>query len=158
MAQATFSVRMDESLKRQFDSLCQEFGMNASTANNVFAGTVVRERKIPFEISSPEADITREGALQAYKALRAQARESKPEMAIFCVCHIHYPPNLKSQIATSDFHIPLSSVEIETVPEILRYYILPLHLITLFYLISQHEISSLLQRVGKIAFHKLHKL
>ncbi|MBR3510318.1 MAG: type II toxin-antitoxin system RelB/DinJ family antitoxin [Lachnospiraceae bacterium] len=76
MSQATFSVRMDEALKRQFDSLCQEFGMNASTAINVFARAVVRERKIPFEISSPEADITREGALQAFMALRAQARDN----------------------------------------------------------------------------------
>lgn len=76
MAQATFSVRMDEALKRQFDSLCQEFGMNASTAINVFARAVVRERKIPFEISSPEADITREGALHAFMALRAQAKEN----------------------------------------------------------------------------------
>ena len=32
MAQATFSVRMDEELKRQFDSLCADFGMNATTA------------------------------------------------------------------------------------------------------------------------------
>lgn len=32
MAQATFSIRMDESLKNQFDNLCKEFGMNASTA------------------------------------------------------------------------------------------------------------------------------
>ena len=31
MAQATFSIRMDESLKNQFDNLCKEFGMNAST-------------------------------------------------------------------------------------------------------------------------------
>ncbi len=29
MAQATFSVRMDETLKKQFDGLCQEFGMEA---------------------------------------------------------------------------------------------------------------------------------
>jgi len=42
MAQATFSVRMDETLKKQFDSLCQDFGMNASTAINVFARAVVR--------------------------------------------------------------------------------------------------------------------
>ena len=51
MAQATFSVRMDETLKKQFDSLCAEFGMNATTAFNIFARTVVRERRIPFEIS-----------------------------------------------------------------------------------------------------------
>ena len=37
MAQATFSIRMDESLKNQFDNLCKEFGMNASTAFNIFA-------------------------------------------------------------------------------------------------------------------------
>ncbi len=76
MAQATFSVRMDEALKKQFDVLCQEFGMNASTAINVFARAVVRQRRIPFEISSPETDITREGAIQAFMALRAQAKEN----------------------------------------------------------------------------------
>ena len=41
---------MDENLKKQFDILCSEFGMNATTAVNVFARAVVRERKIPFEI------------------------------------------------------------------------------------------------------------
>ena len=76
MAQATFSVRMDEVLKKQFDGLCQEFGMNASTAINIFARAVVRQRKIPFEISSPEPDITREGAMQAFMALRAQAQNN----------------------------------------------------------------------------------
>ena len=76
MAQATFSVRIDETLKKQFNSLCQDFGMNASTAINVFARAVVRQRRIPFEISSPETDITREGAMQAFNTLRAQAKEN----------------------------------------------------------------------------------
>ena len=58
MAQATFSVRMDEGLKRQFDALCAEFGMNATTAFNVFATAVVRERRIPFEIQAAEPDRT----------------------------------------------------------------------------------------------------
>lgn len=74
MAQATFSVRMDEGLKAQFDSLCQEFGMNTSTAINVFARTVVRQRRIPFEISAPESEAPRKDALQAFHALRAQAK------------------------------------------------------------------------------------
>ena len=72
MAQSTFSVRMDESLKRQFDALCADFGMNASTAINVFARAVVRERKIPFEISSSKE----ERALNAVELLREQARKS----------------------------------------------------------------------------------
>ena len=74
MSQATFSVRMEEGLKRQFDGLCQEFGMTASTAINVFARAVVRERRIPFEIAAPEPEVTRESALQAFRALRAEAR------------------------------------------------------------------------------------
>ena len=76
MAQATFSVRMDENLKRQCDGLCSDFGMTASTAINVFARAVVRERKIPFEISSPKQEITRENAMKAFMSLRAQAKEN----------------------------------------------------------------------------------
>ena len=78
MAQATFSVRMDETLKRQFDSLCSDFGMTASTAINVFARAVVRERKIPFEIVSPEPEITREKAMQAFTSLRVQSEKNFP--------------------------------------------------------------------------------
>lgn len=74
MGQAKFSVRMDESLKKQFDALCREFGMNTTTAINVFARAVVRERKIPFEIYSDS--ITREGALKAFSNLREQAKEN----------------------------------------------------------------------------------
>ncbi len=83
MAQAVFSVQMDETLKKQFDILCSDFGMNASTAINVFARAVVRERRIPFEIVSPQPDsvqeVTRGRALQAFHALRAQAKENFPQ-------------------------------------------------------------------------------
>lgn len=54
MAQATFSVRMEDGLKKEFDNLCSDFGMSMSTAITVFAKAVVRERRIPFEISSSD--------------------------------------------------------------------------------------------------------
>ncbi|MCL2105573.1 MAG: type II toxin-antitoxin system RelB/DinJ family antitoxin [Oscillospiraceae bacterium] len=54
MAQTTFSIRMDENLKRQFDALCVDFGMNVTTAFTIFAKTVVREREIPFKIAAPD--------------------------------------------------------------------------------------------------------
>lgn len=76
MAQATFSVRMDESLKRQFDALCADFGMNATTAINVFARAVVRERRIPFEISSPDSESLRDRAMNAFLELRKEAMKS----------------------------------------------------------------------------------
>lgn len=76
MAQTTFSVRMEEGLKRQFEGLCQEFGMNMATAIHVFVRAVVRERRIPFEISSLETELTREGAMQAFMTLRQEAKRS----------------------------------------------------------------------------------
>ena len=50
--------------------------MTASTAFNIFARAVVRERKIPFEIVSPEPNITREKAMEAFLSLRKQASEN----------------------------------------------------------------------------------
>ncbi len=51
MAQTNVNIRMDETLKQQFDHLCNELGMNMSTAFNIFARTMVRQQKVPFEIS-----------------------------------------------------------------------------------------------------------
>lgn len=50
MAQSNINVRMDEALKKQFDSLCTELGLNMTTAFNIFAKTMVRQQRIPFEI------------------------------------------------------------------------------------------------------------
>ncbi len=79
MSQATFSVRMDDALKIQFETLCSDFGMNMSTAINVFAKAVVRERRIPFEITSTERNISREKALNAFYALREASSKNFPE-------------------------------------------------------------------------------
>lgn len=76
MAQATFSIRMDENLKRQFDTLCADFGMNATTAFNVFARAVVREKKIPFEIQASPEIISREQGMHAFMALRKEAKQN----------------------------------------------------------------------------------
>ena len=74
MAQATFSIRMDEALKARFDALCSDFGMSMSTAITVFAKAVVRERRIPFEITASTSDVTRESAFADFMALRDDAR------------------------------------------------------------------------------------
>lgn len=76
MAQATFSIRMDAELKKQLDKLCEDFGMSASTIFTIFAKKVVRERRIPFEITSPDEEITRERGLEAFYQLREEARKN----------------------------------------------------------------------------------
>ncbi len=52
MEQATVGFRIDKKLKEDFDKICSELGMNMSTAFAIFAKTVVREKKIPFEVSA----------------------------------------------------------------------------------------------------------
>ena len=52
MAQTNVNIRMDEDTKRQFDLSCKEIGISVSAAFNIFAKTVVREQRIPFQISS----------------------------------------------------------------------------------------------------------
>jgi len=51
MENATISIRIDKQLKNEFDAICDNFGMNISTAFTIFAKKVVSERKIPFEIT-----------------------------------------------------------------------------------------------------------
>lgn len=52
MAQTNINIRMDEDLKKQFDAFCSDVGMNMTTAFCIFAKTVVKQHRIPFEISS----------------------------------------------------------------------------------------------------------
>ena len=55
MSQTTFSVRMDSEIKKQLDDFCSQVGMNTTTAFNMFARVVLREKRLPFEITT-EAD------------------------------------------------------------------------------------------------------
>ena len=54
MATTTFSIRMDEDVKKEFDQFCDKMGMTTSTAFNLFARAVLREKRIPFDIADKE--------------------------------------------------------------------------------------------------------
>ncbi len=43
---------MDEATKVAFDRFCEEIGISVSSAFNIFAKTVVREQRIPFELTT----------------------------------------------------------------------------------------------------------
>ncbi len=67
---STYSIRMDSELKKAFDSICEDFGMSSTTAINIFAKAVVRERRIPFEIKSENKGV------EALNALRLSAKRN----------------------------------------------------------------------------------
>ena len=51
MAQTTLSVRMDDSLKSDFDKVCIELGLSMTTAITMLAKKMTREKRLPFEVS-----------------------------------------------------------------------------------------------------------
>lgn len=83
MSQATISIRVDHTLKKNFDSLCEAFGLSATSAFNIFMKAVVRERKIPFEIRADNQELIRQNAISAFKNMRRTLAESgMPEMTL----------------------------------------------------------------------------
>jgi DNA-damage-inducible protein J len=77
MAQTTLSVRMDETVKKQFDAFCAEVGMNASVAINIFVKAVLREHRIPFEIAVNDDPFYSEANMARLKKSIAQLHESE---------------------------------------------------------------------------------
>lgn len=51
MAQTTVSVRMDDTLKKDFDRVCNDLGLSMTTAITMLAKKMTREKRIPFEVS-----------------------------------------------------------------------------------------------------------
>ena len=72
----SMTIRVDEQLKRNFDMLCNQFGLSNSAALNIFMKTVVRERRIPFEIKADSEEETRQRGWAAFERMRASALAS----------------------------------------------------------------------------------
>ncbi len=49
---AQISLRVDDELKRDAEKTLNDIGLSMSTAINIFLKTVVRENRIPFELSA----------------------------------------------------------------------------------------------------------
>ena len=64
------NIRMDKELKEQAESLFAEFGMNMTTAFNVFLRQSLRQGKIPFEISLNVPNATTLAAMQEIEDMR----------------------------------------------------------------------------------------
>ena len=82
MPQTPMTVRIDSQQKAAFDSLCEQFGMRANTAINIFVRQGIRLRRIPFIISAAETDEDiRAKAIQTIKEIREDA-QNRPELTL----------------------------------------------------------------------------
>lgn len=51
MAQSNISIRMDDNLKKDFAIVCDNLGLNVSSMVTILAKKMVREQRIPFDVS-----------------------------------------------------------------------------------------------------------
>ena len=51
MSQTIVSIRMDSELKKNLEVVCTELGLSMTTAFTIFAKKMVREKRIPFDVS-----------------------------------------------------------------------------------------------------------
>ncbi len=66
-------MRVDDTLKKKFDMICDDFGFTSTAAITVFMKTVVRERRIPFEIKASDREQINKEAWEAFLEMRTQA-------------------------------------------------------------------------------------
>lgn len=76
MPQTTMSIRVDSNLKQRFDTICDEVGLNTTSALVVFMKTVVRECRIPFEIRTDSEEEIRLKALLSFENMRKDAAKA----------------------------------------------------------------------------------
>ena len=75
MGQAMISIRVDENLKKDFDKLCNEFGVSNTAAFTIFMKAVVREKRIPFEIKAGNDFDARAKGIESFERMRQIASE-----------------------------------------------------------------------------------
>ncbi|GHU32877.1 hypothetical protein AGMMS50256_23750 [Betaproteobacteria bacterium] len=73
----SMNISMDDALKRNFNQVCAEMGMSASTAISIFAKTVIRRRALPFIVTG---DMKPEDIQNRHRAFGALARYANPEL------------------------------------------------------------------------------
>lgn len=69
-------MRVDDTLKKNFDSICDDLGLTSTAAITVFMKTVVRERRIPFEIKASTKEQINKDAWVAFLEMRAAAADA----------------------------------------------------------------------------------
>lgn len=75
MALSTVTIRVDNTLKDQFNNLCGQFGLSNTAAYTLFMKAVVRERRIPFDIRIDSDEEIRAKAVSAFAQMRADVAE-----------------------------------------------------------------------------------
>ena len=64
MSQGSLTIKLDNETKKEFNEFCEEIGINMTTAINMFIKKVIREQRIPFELSLNKPNLETLQAIQ----------------------------------------------------------------------------------------------
>lgn len=77
MAQANLTIRLNDNDKTVFAEICEQIGLSVSAAMNVFVKAVIKERKIPFELSAKSDPFYSESNLNALRIADEQIKNGQ---------------------------------------------------------------------------------
>ena len=70
MATVNITVRVDQETKRDFDVFCENVGINATAAVNMFIKAVLRTRELPFTVTDNNEQEKSLIGMRAVKSIR----------------------------------------------------------------------------------------
>lgn len=69
MGVTTINVRLDEEDKKNFNEICNELGLNMSTAFNMFVKSMIRTGGLPFDVTIRKPNLETLMALEEAKRI-----------------------------------------------------------------------------------------
>ncbi len=77
MAKVSTNISLDSEIKKEAQLLFSDFGLDLTTAINLFLRQSIRERRIPFEITANVPNMQTREALEEYKYMKENPGEYK---------------------------------------------------------------------------------
>ena len=77
MAKVATNISIDEDIKPSAQAMLAEFGLDLSTAVNMFLRQMLREKAIPFEIRKDVPNATTLAAIQEVEEIKKHPESSK---------------------------------------------------------------------------------
>ena len=77
MESLTLNVRVNADDQKNFEQFCNSVGMNVSTAVNMFIKAVLREQKLPFEVTTKSMSQIDENIYEKLKEAEIEMNSTK---------------------------------------------------------------------------------
>jgi DNA-damage-inducible protein J len=100
MAAVNYTVRLDESDKKAAEQVFNDLGLTLAAGFNVYIKAVVRQRRIPFDMTLNPQQKTAQNFLSAMHNIRSEGFSSEDEAALNDLQSGEYKPSFEGRLQT----------------------------------------------------------